>query len=199
MRERAMLTKPKWLKQPRRNFRPSPWLGLLMVVASSSVMAQAPAGPQGSPIDGQWLTPEQDAVIEIASCQGQITRCARIIWIKPTAGKPNEVFRDVKNPQPELQNRELCGLEIITGLKPTGNDSYDGAVLYDPEEGQTVTGAAKRVGPNIKITGYLAGLGPLLSESQVLTPAGNTFTPCAGTASAPNMPPAKAPAAKPVR
>ncbi len=150
---------------------------------------------QVSPIDGQWLTPAKDAVIEIAACVGQPTRCARLVWIKPAAGKPNEILRDVNNPNAELKNRELCGLEIITGLKPVAAGSYDGAVLYDPEGGQTVTGAVKRVGPNVKITGYLASFGPMLSESQVLTPVGKNFTPCVGSARATDVPAAPLPPA----
>jgi uncharacterized protein (DUF2147 family) len=190
-----MRSKPEQSQQSRQNFRAALWVAMALLGWGSQAQAQAPATPQAAPIDGRWLTPDKDAVIEIAACQGQETRCARIVWIKPTDGKPNHVFRDVKNPTPELQNRELCGLEIISGLKLVSEGSYDGAVLYDPEEGQTVTGAAKRVGANVKITGYLAGLGPLLSESQVLTPVGLEFPPCVGTTS---TAPAS-PVAKPVR
>jgi uncharacterized protein (DUF2147 family) len=131
-------------------------------------------------IDGAWLTEDKEAIVEIAPCGGSAARCGKVIWLKTAMDKSGRPVQDLKNPNAQLRTRPLCGLEVLTGLKQGADGGYDGAVLYDPEEGNTVTGAAKLAGADLKVTGYVAGIGKLLSESETWTRASTAFVPCAG-------------------
>jgi len=56
--------------------------------------------------------------------------------------------RDKRNPDQALRDRELCGLNVIWGLRPTGPDSWDGGRFYNPDGGQTYDVKMKLTAPD---------------------------------------------------
>jgi uncharacterized protein (DUF2147 family) len=152
------------------------------VLAVAVMMPLQVSSAAADGIDGAWLTEDKEAVVQISACPGSAARCGTIVWLKTQTDKSGNPIRDAKNPKVELRGRSLCGLEIINGLKPVDDGGYDGAALYDPEEGNLVTGAAKLEGAALKITGYVGSLGKLLSESETWSRAPAAFTPCTAQA-----------------
>jgi hypothetical protein len=68
--------------------------------------------------------------LQIFDCRGLL--CGKIVWLlRPDdpAGQPD---RDQRNPDPALRQRHLCGLTIVWGLRPTGQNHWSSGWLYDP-------------------------------------------------------------------
>src|SRR5512132_2512882 len=89
-------------------------LGLLaglLVFAAMSPKALA-ADPRGV-----WLTEDKDAVLTITKCGDQL--CGRIIWLESATDQSGSLRLDQNNPDPAKQTQRICGLVVISGLKPT--------------------------------------------------------------------------------
>jgi uncharacterized protein (DUF2147 family) len=45
--------------------------------------------------------------------------------------------RDGRNPDPSLRDRPVVGVEILRGLKPSGEGRWSEGSIYDPDDGKT--------------------------------------------------------------
>lgn len=107
-------------------------------------------------ITGLWVTHDGEGAIEIRPCGDQ--RCGRIAWMKDPKGDDGKPPLDRKNPDPALRSRPICGLQIISGLKPQSDGVWGRGKVYDPDSGSTYDMEIRRDTPEtIKATGY-AGL-----------------------------------------
>jgi uncharacterized protein (DUF2147 family) len=61
---------------------------------------------------------------------------------------------DDKNPDAKLRSRKLIGLNMLSGLKKTG-DEYSGGSIYDPGNGKTYNCSMKVEGDVLKVRGSL--------------------------------------------
>ena len=57
----------------------------------------------------------------------------KIIAVRPASVDK----KDTKNPDKSLQDRKLLGLEILSGFKFDGDDTWKDGKIYDPESGKT--------------------------------------------------------------
>ena len=48
-----------------------------------------------------------------------------------------QLKRDMKNPDPALRQRELCGLTVLWGLRSSGPNHWDDGWFYYPTSGTT--------------------------------------------------------------
>ncbi|WP_048709771.1 DUF2147 domain-containing protein [Microvirga massiliensis] len=105
-------------------------------------------------ITGVWLTDGNEAAIEIKSCGEQ--RCGRVAWMRDPVGDDGQVPTDRRNPDPSLRSRPICGLTIISGLKPQDDGSWGQGRVYNPDSGKTYDLEIRRTSPEIlRITGYV--------------------------------------------
>ena len=155
-----------------------PILGCVIVFALSLLSAAVPAAPtareMGAP-HGLWLVEDGSAIIELTACDEAI--CGQIYWSKDLeAAQPGE-FRDTLNPHAELRSRPICGLPILTGLRPEGPNAWGGGMVYNPEDGQTY-GAEMRLDSKgrLRFRGYLAL--PLFGDTQIWTRPANVPKRC---------------------
>jgi len=102
----------------------------LLIVMATALLAISPAHAAPAPITGKWLTTDKDAIITISKCGKTI--CGRITKILATTPDANQ--RDVNNPNPNLRNRPVLGLPILTQFKPDGK-KWRGRI-YDPRGGE---------------------------------------------------------------
>jgi uncharacterized protein (DUF2147 family) len=65
---------------------------------------------------------------------------------RDTAGDP---VLDGKNPDPSLRARPLCGLTIITGLRPLGDNRWGGGRFYNPDDGKTYNAVGRLVSDDL--------------------------------------------------
>ncbi len=132
--------------------------GFLVLTAMSSTALAAD-------LQGVWLTEDKDAALTITNCGGQL--CGRIIWLESATDRSGSLRLDQNNPDPAKQTQRVCGLVVISGLKPSGPDTWDGSV-YNPQDGQTYSGNITVLSDKaLKVRAYI-GL-PIFGRSQTWT------------------------------
>lgn len=106
---------------------------LLVVVAAgmapSVARAQASAG-----FAGLWIDHTGRGAVEIAPCGTAL--CGRIVWLKEPNDKAGKPLVDILNEDVGKRGKPICGLQIIGGLKPQTDGSWDEGWIYDPEQGE---------------------------------------------------------------
>jgi uncharacterized protein (DUF2147 family) len=83
-------------------------------------------------IVGIWINEEKTNKIEIYNTNDSYA--GKIVWISTMDNNPGAKPKDKNNPQPELRNRDLLGIDIITGLKYASGKWINGT-LYTPKKG----------------------------------------------------------------
>ena len=106
---------------------------------------------------GLWRT-QDGATVRVASCGGAM--CGTMV--SPAPGKSNT---DVDNPDPDMRQRSVVGVEVMISMTPNGPNKWSGR-LYNLAGGQTVDGSIVEVDDRtIRVEGCA---GPLCG-SQIMT------------------------------
>ena len=122
-------------------------------VLAAALVLMADARPE--PVEGRWLTEPKTAVVEILRCDGG-SLCGRLLWFRMKPSDHNPQALDIRNPDPGLRTRPLCGLIVMSGFRPAGQNQWSGGSLYDPESGNTYRGTI-RLQPDdtLSLRGYI--------------------------------------------
>ena len=102
-------------------------------------------------VQGRWLTPAKDSVIEIAPCGAKI--CGRVAKIlKPAA---DGTSTDKNNPNPALRARPILGVPILSDFTDAG--SQWSGTIYDPRNGKSYrSNVARNADGTLKVQGCIA-------------------------------------------
>jgi uncharacterized protein (DUF2147 family) len=107
-----------------------------VIAVTFGLLAAAPAYAEGPA--GTWLTADGEAKVKIENC-GQ-SYCGHIVWMKepndPDTHKPK---LDKFNKDASKHSRPVQGMQIISGMNPSGENHWKGS-LYNPEDGNTYSG-----------------------------------------------------------
>jgi uncharacterized protein (DUF2147 family) len=139
---------------------------ILQMALTFTRIAHADAA-NGSLLNGFWVTPDGDWVVEITPCVGGF--CGHLVGLRKSA-RPNALRVDIHNQDPALRGRPLCGLTLMGGFTQTVYDAqrWSGGWVYDPENGKTYSGEMWLAGPDtLKLRGYV--FLPLFGRSETLT------------------------------
>jgi uncharacterized protein (DUF2147 family) len=136
---------------------------LLATALLLSVALGRPATAAGVP-EGVWLI-ETTTAVQVFDCSGLL--CGRVVWLRHFLDRAGQIQRDVKNPDPALRQRLLCGLTVFWALRPDGADSWSGGWFYDPENGRTYRVSAKIVASDTIVVRIYLGI-PLFGETRIL-------------------------------
>ena len=122
------------------------------LLAAPSARAQGAGEPTGV-----WLTQAGDARVKVSKCGGGI--CGVIVGLKdpidPATGKPQV---DDKNPNPALKKRPMMGLQLFSGMQPSGPSKWSGQI-YNADDGGTYASSISVVGPNtLRVEGCVGAL-----------------------------------------
>jgi uncharacterized protein (DUF2147 family) len=153
-----------------RNAQPDPTrqtlLNCLLALATGLFFLTATARPAlATDPQGVWLTEDRDAALTITKCDGQL--CGQIIWLESATDRSGSPRLDKENPDPAKRTQPICGLVVISGLKPSGQDTWDGRV-YNPQDGKTYRGNITVLSnTTLKLRAYI-GL-PIFGKSQIWT------------------------------
>jgi uncharacterized protein (DUF2147 family) len=139
----------------------------LWLVSVSSVLAA------DNNVTGTWKTADGRATIEVYHCGAKI--CGRVAWLREPcfpvddreglAGKPRT---DRYNPNPELRNRSIQGLQIMEGFTATGDKRWEHGTVYDSDTGKTYRSQLTLISTNrLDLHGYI-GI-PLFGRSSIWT------------------------------
>lgn len=118
-------------------------IGMALALASGSASAEAL-------IEGVWQTPDQ-AQMTIEECEaGLCGKLSKIVITEEHSKQYGvqaeniqiEDITDVFNKDPELRDRPMLGLQILT-LRATDNPWRFEGEIYNPQDGNTYTGEIK--------------------------------------------------------
>lgn len=101
---------------------------------------------------GKWKLEDGTAIVEVYQ-QGDSFN-GKIVWLEEPNGPDGKPSVDRNNPDKNLQSRQLMGLNMLNGLKKTGNE-YTGGKIYDPGNGKTYNCSMKVEGDVLKVRGSL--------------------------------------------
>ncbi|MGB4100297.1 MAG: DUF2147 domain-containing protein [Alphaproteobacteria bacterium] len=136
-----------------------------LCLATSAVAAGA---DPFAPVKGIWLTEDKSGAVELYPCGDEL--CGKFHWLKLEPGATASADRDDKNPNPELRNRPLCGMQFMGGFKPEGDGEFTGGWIYSPRHGARFSSEIRASGTDaLELRGYM--LLPILGESQTWTKA----------------------------
>ena len=98
-----------------------------------ALIAATPAGAQSPTPVGVWLHDNKRIEIEIAPCGDKL--CGKLVWFKWPNDAQGLPLVDLKNTDPALRTRPLLGLIVLEGLNRTGENTWEGGKIYDPDNG----------------------------------------------------------------
>ena len=101
---------------------------------------------------GKWKLEDGTAIVEVYQ-QGDSFN-GKTVWLEEPNGPDGKPAVDRNNPDKNLQSRQLMGLNMLNGLKKTGNE-YTGGKIYDPGNGKTYNCSMKVEGDVLKVRGSL--------------------------------------------
>ena len=155
--------------------------GLSLLLAGISLCANtawaAMPGKAADPfaaVEGIWMTEDRDGAVELYACGDAL--CGKFYWLKPGPVDDPTADLDDKNPNPQLRNRPLCGMQFMGGFTPGDDGWLDGGWIYSPRHGAKFSSAIKPQSHDaIELRGYL--FLPFLGSSQTWTRAA-AVKPC---------------------
>jgi uncharacterized protein (DUF2147 family) len=86
---------------------------------------------------GRWITAERNLIVEVYKENN--TYKSKIVWfdVSDDPSRPMHSRLDYKNPNPNLRNNKLVGLEILNGLKfNPESERWENGTVYDPNTGK---------------------------------------------------------------
>jgi uncharacterized protein (DUF2147 family) len=108
---------------------------------------------------GIWHTTDDKSQVQIFKEHGKYF--AKIISLKkpnwpaddPQAGRPKN---DRLNPQRELRQRPIVGMQFMNDFGHTGDNLWSGGRIYDPESGKTYKCKISLIGKDrLEVRGYV--------------------------------------------
>jgi uncharacterized protein (DUF2147 family) len=96
-------------------------------------------------IIGVYWSPKKDAKIEIYKKDNRYY--GRSVWVA-------SMRKDFKNPDESLKNRDVLGIELLTGFS-FNSESYTDGKIYDPESGKTYDCKMILTDKILKVRGYI--------------------------------------------
>ena len=135
---------------------------LLVVLLLMPIVAFG--GSEEDAIVGTWLTAEaEDGRAHVRIVKDGDSYRGTIVWLElPTypeddpGGMPGEERIDRENPDPDLRDRPILGLEMLSGFVPTGSGRWGKGTIYDPANGKTYRCKAKLEGDDtLKVRGFI--------------------------------------------
>lgn len=120
----------------------------LLILAAALTMAAVSASAPTPTIRGYWRTPS-GAIVRIDPCGQEL--CIEIAALS----RGDDPLTDLRNPDPGLRSRPLCGLRIGTGFLESDPQHASRGHLYDPKSGRTYSGQMTADGNLLHLRGYL--------------------------------------------
>ncbi len=131
----------------RRMATASVLLGLVGLAGAGAASA-APGIPAGV-----WMWDDGRAAVQFHACGEAL--CGRIVWLKAEAAPQARPLLDLKNPNPALRGRRVCGIDYITEVKSTKGGGWKAGHVYDFDGGANYDLDIDSVdGGQIRMRGY---------------------------------------------
>lgn len=122
------------------------------IIFSIIFMMMPMAAAFAQDVIGKWKLEDGTAIVEVYK-QGDAYN-GKIVWLNNPNGPDGKPAVDSNNPEKNLRSRQLMGLNMLSGLKKTG-DEYTAGKIYDPGNGKTYYCSMKVEGDVLKVRGSL--------------------------------------------
>jgi uncharacterized protein (DUF2147 family) len=127
-----------------------------IAAAGFVMMSFGTAWAAPSAVDGLWRSEDGEGIVSVGPCAAAPDdKCGKLVWLKVPLDKKGQPVRDENNPDAALKVRPVCGIEILSGMKPDAKGGFGGGTIYDPEEGKSYKGSMALDGAVLKITGVI--------------------------------------------
>lgn len=119
---------------------------LFVVLATDSSAATTPVG--------RWYAEGGAAQVEVEPCGDAL--CGRVVWLRSPYDENGCTMSDRYNPDRALRGRPMIGIDILSGLRPVAEGTWDGGTIYDPTSGRTYQCTASIDGDDrLRVRGYV--------------------------------------------
>ncbi|MBL6454578.1 DUF2147 domain-containing protein [Belnapia sp. T6] len=111
---------------------------------------------------------EDDVAIVVTHC-GSGSLCGQIAWLRVPLDETGRPKPDLKNPDPALRDRPLCGPTVLDGLLPVPGEPgrWNAGSFYDPQDGRTYGLTATLRSADVLVARIYIGM-PFLGSNQTL-------------------------------
>lgn len=97
------------------------------VITSTAALAANPSGV--------WLSADGRVKVRLTNCQNDL--CGRVVWLKqPNDPQTQRPRTDKLNPDSTKRDRPMLGLQVVSGLRPLGENVWSGPI-YNADEGNS--------------------------------------------------------------
>jgi uncharacterized protein (DUF2147 family) len=147
-----------------------------LIVLASMILFATSAWAQQPGVMGTWLTEAGTAQIKVEPCadakSGPI--CGRIVGLINPKGPDGKVVApdtvvDSKNENASLRSREMIGIPLFWGFKPTTDpNAFEGGQIYNGEDGKIYTAnIGLQPDGKLRLRGYVGS--PMFGKTQLWT------------------------------
>jgi uncharacterized protein (DUF2147 family) len=124
-----------------------------ILFAAALTMLAAPSALAAQTLAGNWTNPKRSVIVKVDRC-GQ-AYCGTVSW----ASQKN------RDKVEDRRGKELVGMQILTGLKPTGGGLYKGEAL-EPKRNIRGSATVRQLGNNTMVVKGCAVLGIFCKEQR---------------------------------
>jgi uncharacterized protein (DUF2147 family) len=135
-----------------------------VLAALVTLFAAIPAAAQPAVPEGVWRI-DGKAAVQIYDCAGLM--CGRVVWLLAPRNALGELDRDLRNPDPALRQRQLCGLTMLSNLRPAGAGHWSDGWFYNPHDGKTYRVSAQLASDNLITARIYTGV-PMMGQTKTL-------------------------------
>ncbi|MGE0009063.1 MAG: DUF2147 domain-containing protein [Parvibaculaceae bacterium] len=104
---------------------------------------------------GTWQLSSGKVTVKVRQCGSEL--CANIVGLREPTYKDGTPKVDRHNKNPELRDRPLMGLSVLSDMKPAGENSWKGSI-YNADDGRTYSATMSLSGKTMKLKGCVAGI-----------------------------------------
>jgi uncharacterized protein (DUF2147 family) len=159
---------------------PSAGAALVLVLGAALAPASRAAHERSSNPFDRWYAEGGAAEVEITECGGGL--CGRVVSLRAPLDENGCELRDVNNPDAQLRDRPVLGLEILHATRRSGGTTQDWVgTIYDPGSGRTYSCEIRSDGDDrLQLRGYV-GI-PLIGRTTTWIRVGREARMCRSTA-----------------
>ncbi|MGN6462221.1 MAG: DUF2147 domain-containing protein [Pseudolabrys sp.] len=111
------------------------WKTIGALAIAGTIFGADAAMAQSGRLAGTWVSADGGARVKIAPCGSGV--CGNIVWLREpidrSTGRPKT---DKHNPDEARRTRPRLGLQVISGMRPDGDNRYAGQI-YNADDGKT--------------------------------------------------------------
>ena len=126
-----------------------------LFLASSLCSSYAQKTGRADLICGKWISADNKLVVQVYKSNNEYR--GKLVWFDdPEEDRDINLYYDTQNPNPELRDRKLVGMNVLDNLKfNPENGTWEDGTIYDASSGREYSSAISlNDDKTMKVTGY---------------------------------------------